>query len=223
MLAKSPSFVRSAGKNARSLYSVLLGLPVAIACGAGEPTASPPPTGLDIGTEPASAGGASPSSGGGASAANGVAPNDALGAGGAPSGAPESAGGATGEGSGGAPLTQTETGGYVGFAGAGGGENTAGAGGNGGRGGRRGSGGGGATGGEQGSGGDSQSGGAPGADAGTGSCSNGVTDGDETDVDCGGAVCSPCNNGKKCKAATDCVSGNCAARTTGNICRTADN
>jgi hypothetical protein len=32
----------------------------------------------------------------------------------------------------------------------------------------------------------------------------------ETDVDCGGAVCAPCADAKKCLADTDCVSGVCA-------------
>ena len=33
--------------------------------------------------------------------------------------------------------------------------------------------------------------------------------GDETDVDCGGTVCGPCDNGGSCNGATDCASGNC--------------
>jgi hypothetical protein len=37
---------------------------------------------------------------------------------------------------------------------------------------------------------------------------------DETDVDCGGATCSSCANGKRCVATTDCVSRICAA----NVC-----
>ncbi|MCD6497051.1 MAG: hypothetical protein J7M25_01960, partial [Deltaproteobacteria bacterium] len=40
-------------------------------------------------------------------------------------------------------------------------------------------------------------------------CSNGVKDGTETDVDCGGSDCDPCDNGKACVGASDCVSGSC--------------
>jgi hypothetical protein len=36
-------------------------------------------------------------------------------------------------------------------------------------------------------------------------CSDGIQNGSETDVDCGGGTCPPCAVGKKCKAATDCV------------------
>jgi hypothetical protein len=47
------------------------------------------------------------------------------------------------------------------------------------------------------------------------SCTNGVRDGTETDIDCGGS-CSDCANGKNCSAASDCRSnlcqgGKCAA------------
>ena len=42
------------------------------------------------------------------------------------------------------------------------------------------------------------------------SCSNGVRDGDETDVDCGGAICPACANGRGCAAGRDCVSLVCA-------------
>jgi hypothetical protein len=41
------------------------------------------------------------------------------------------------------------------------------------------------------------------------SCSNGVRDGDETDVDCGGQTCPACANGRACAAAHDCVSLAC--------------
>jgi hypothetical protein len=53
----------------------------------------------------------------------------------------------------------------------------------------------------------------PSPDAGPGglSCSNGVKDGDETDVDCGGATCPACANAKSCNAASDCISNTCTA------------
>jgi hypothetical protein len=42
------------------------------------------------------------------------------------------------------------------------------------------------------------------------SCTNSVQDGDETDVDCGGAKCTArCIDGKKCKLGGDCQSGVC--------------
>lgn len=47
-------------------------------------------------------------------------------------------------------------------------------------------------------------------------CANHQQDGTESDVDCGGAVCAKCDNGKKCNTASDCVSGYCL----GNICST---
>jgi hypothetical protein len=40
-------------------------------------------------------------------------------------------------------------------------------------------------------------------------CSDGVQDGIETDVDCGGAECLPCDPGKSCKTASDCSSRVC--------------
>lgn len=40
-------------------------------------------------------------------------------------------------------------------------------------------------------------------------CSNGVKDGVETDVDCGGGTCPDCASGKLCKVGTDCVSNIC--------------
>jgi hypothetical protein len=40
-------------------------------------------------------------------------------------------------------------------------------------------------------------------------CGNGMTDADETDVDCGGAKCSPCTDGKKCAQPSDCLSEVC--------------
>lgn len=40
-------------------------------------------------------------------------------------------------------------------------------------------------------------------------CVNGVRDGQETDVDCGGGACRQCAGGRGCLAATDCFSGTC--------------
>jgi hypothetical protein len=45
-------------------------------------------------------------------------------------------------------------------------------------------------------------------------CSSGVTDEDETDVDCGGTSCAPCSDGDACLATTDCVSTRCE----GSVC-----
>lgn len=42
------------------------------------------------------------------------------------------------------------------------------------------------------------------------SCMDNVKNQDETDVDCGGAVCNDCANGKLCLGAGDCVSGVCS-------------
>ena len=41
-------------------------------------------------------------------------------------------------------------------------------------------------------------------------CEDGVQDGPETDVDCGGD-CRPCDHGDTCLSARDCASGRCAA------------
>jgi hypothetical protein len=41
------------------------------------------------------------------------------------------------------------------------------------------------------------------------SCTNGMQDGTETDIDCGGS-CSPCADTKKCKVAADCIDGVCS-------------
>jgi hypothetical protein len=46
-------------------------------------------------------------------------------------------------------------------------------------------------------------------------CANGVMDGDETDLNCGGPECAPCADLKACKLDTDCVSGVCD----GSICQ----
>jgi hypothetical protein len=40
-------------------------------------------------------------------------------------------------------------------------------------------------------------------------CCNGAKDGSETDVDCGGATCFKCGNGKGCVVDSDCLSGQC--------------
>lgn len=44
-------------------------------------------------------------------------------------------------------------------------------------------------------------------------CKDGVQDGDESDVDCGGTTCLPCANGKKCSTRKDCASAVCATGT----------
>ena len=46
------------------------------------------------------------------------------------------------------------------------------------------------------------------------SCSNGVADGDETDIDCGGSCSTKCANGKKCLQNSDCTNGTCS----NNVC-----
>lgn len=50
--------------------------------------------------------------------------------------------------------------------------------------------------------------------AGCPTCGDGVQNQDETDVDCGGALCSPCPNDSSCNTATDCASSVC----TQNVC-----
>jgi len=47
----------------------------------------------------------------------------------------------------------------------------------------------------------------------TASCTDGSKDGTETDVDCGGPSCSPCEAGKTCVGGVDCKSGVCADAT----------
>ncbi len=44
-------------------------------------------------------------------------------------------------------------------------------------------------------------------------CNNKTLDPDEIDVDCGGATCPQCDDGKKCKAEGDCQSGMCSVCT----------
>lgn len=58
------------------------------------------------------------------------------------------------------------------------------------------------------SGSDSGSGGGPG-------CANGVQDGDESDVDCGGS-CEPCPDGKVCNEPDDCLSMMCVEQVCGD-------
>jgi len=44
-------------------------------------------------------------------------------------------------------------------------------------------------------------------------CDDGIMDGSETDVDCGGSTCNKCLGGKSCLANTDCISGFCNSTT----------
>ncbi len=44
---------------------------------------------------------------------------------------------------------------------------------------------------------------------GDGTCGNGVQDGDETDVDCGGSCADNCGDGQGCGDGDDCISGTC--------------
>jgi hypothetical protein len=45
-------------------------------------------------------------------------------------------------------------------------------------------------------------------------CTDGVKDGDETDIDCGGGTCPACANGEDCKVGSDCKEKVCA----GGVC-----
>jgi hypothetical protein len=47
------------------------------------------------------------------------------------------------------------------------------------------------------------------ATEGDGNCNNGIQDGDETDVDCGGSCSADCGNGQGCDSAEDCIAGVC--------------
>lgn len=47
-----------------------------------------------------------------------------------------------------------------------------------------------------------------GMDVGPGACDDGIQNGDESDVDCGGS-CEACNNGASCVSAEDCLSARC--------------
>ncbi len=44
-------------------------------------------------------------------------------------------------------------------------------------------------------------------------CSDGVDNGAETDVDCGGGTCPKCPDNRSCNAPADCISGNCQGST----------
>jgi hypothetical protein len=50
-------------------------------------------------------------------------------------------------------------------------------------------------------------------------CSDGATDGAETDVDCGGGTCATCGVGKRCMGDTDCSTLTCR----GNVCKCTTN
>jgi hypothetical protein len=52
---------------------------------------------------------------------------------------------------------------------------------------------------------------AAGPDAKPAACDDGVKNGDETDVDCGGATCAKCDDGKQCTDGAGCTSGVCAS------------
>jgi cysteine-rich repeat protein len=45
-------------------------------------------------------------------------------------------------------------------------------------------------------------------------CTDGIQNGTETGVDCGGGICAPCAPGQGCNVASDCASGNCS----GGVC-----
>jgi len=47
------------------------------------------------------------------------------------------------------------------------------------------------------------------------SCSDGMKNQDEGDVDCGGTICPPCGDFRTCNVGSDCTSGHCAAETSG--------
>jgi plastocyanin len=49
------------------------------------------------------------------------------------------------------------------------------------------------------------------------SCSDGVSNGDETGVDCGGPTCGDCSNGQACTVDGDCTSGACVQSVCGAI------
>src|SRR5580704_2994827 len=46
-------------------------------------------------------------------------------------------------------------------------------------------------------------------------CTDGIKNGMETDVDCGGPTCAPCAAGKACTVAVDCSTGACIS----DVCR----
>ena len=57
-------------------------------------------------------------------------------------------------------------------------------------------------------------------DSGTPTCSDGIKNQDETDVDCGGATCNKCDVGEICTQDSDCASGSCDPM--GMTCKAAD-
>jgi hypothetical protein len=50
------------------------------------------------------------------------------------------------------------------------------------------------------------------------SCANGIWDGPETDVDCGGEECAPCQRGQRCRSGSDCESGICPGQNASDRC-----
>src|SRR5262249_31676018 len=50
-------------------------------------------------------------------------------------------------------------------------------------------------------------------------CMNGMQDCYETDLDCGGPVCAPCESGKRCLVKSSCVSGMCLIMGDIGICQ----
>lgn len=54
------------------------------------------------------------------------------------------------------------------------------------------------------------------------SCTNGVKDGSETDVDCGGPDCPKCADGLGCGGNADCDNGHCVGPTGNKICCDSD-
>ena len=50
------------------------------------------------------------------------------------------------------------------------------------------------------------------------SCSDGIMNGAETDVDCGGPVCGRCTRGSQCSVDQDCGSDQCEVTSAGKIC-----
>ncbi|MDF1566083.1 MAG: hypothetical protein P1V51_23820, partial [Deltaproteobacteria bacterium] len=55
-------------------------------------------------------------------------------------------------------------------------------------------------------------GGPDGGDGGGVACDNGVQDGFESDIDCGGGICTPCVDGRLCRQNDDCASGTCSSQ-----------
>ena len=50
------------------------------------------------------------------------------------------------------------------------------------------------------------------------SCSDGMKNQDEVDVDCGGTICPPCGDFQACNVGSDCASGHCQPETYGEGC-----